>query len=326
MKPLIIGNEKNNFDVARLRKNIKGALELNDFSYAASIYDESYKIAHFVSLEDFRKNRSELIKGTKVVLSLFYCEEDNDGCILKNKKDQSPLISVFDMDLINKADLILVPSDYLRTYLISCGIKIRIDVFSSGVNVSKFSIKNTYIRNIAYRYFKCSEDFEFAISILDYDDVDAFKRIKIIASLFPKIKFVGITDFKYISRLVKKEIKKIPSNLIISNIIDENVYLSLIFNSIGFLFINSYKGDVLQYYEAMASETQILALKSSVYQDLIIDKENGYVYNDFDSLINGFTKLLNNELVLTTKKAKAISIENSLKKVGEKLINIYKGL
>ena len=76
MKPLIIGNEKNNFDVARLRKNIKGALELNDFSYAASIYDESYKIAHFVSLEDFRKNRSELIKGTKIVLSLFYCEED----------------------------------------------------------------------------------------------------------------------------------------------------------------------------------------------------------------------------------------------------------
>lgn len=326
MKPLIISSEKNSFELTRLRNDLKGALELNDHNYSVSIYDETYTIAHFLSLNELRKYKSELIKGAKIILSLLYCEEDYEGSILSTKKDGTLMISKFDLDLINKTDLVLVPNEENLNNLIKIGVTARIKVLGSGVNISKFSVKNTYTRNIAYRYFKCSEDNQFVITILNFSDEKAFERINKIAQKFPKIKFVAITDLEYITRRIKKVIKKHPQNLIISGIVDENVYLSLVFNSVAYLFLNSYESNVMQCYEAMASQTQILALKGSVYSDIIIDKENGYVYNDLDSLISDFSKLISNDLLLTTSKAKEIAATNSLKNVGQKLINIYKGL
>jgi glycosyltransferase involved in cell wall biosynthesis len=76
----------------------------------------------------------------------------------------------------------------------------------------------------------------------------------------------------------------------------------------------------------MASETEIFALEASVYQDIVIDKGNGYVYNNFDSLKEGIKLFLSDELPTTYKKEKAIANENTLKNVGKKLIEIYKGI
>lgn len=326
MKPLILSNEKNNFEVSRLRKDLKGALELNDYPYSVNVYDESYTIAHFLSIDDFKKIKSETPKGTKFVLSLIYCEEDYEGKILKLNHEKNYNISKFDVETINKSDLILIPSIKIKQQLILSGVTKPIEVLPPGINVSKYSIKNTYIRNIAYRYLKCSEEYSFVTTILNYEDIEAFNRVIKIASKFPKIKFVALFDKKYIGREIKKVIKKVPGNLEIAGVLDENIYLSLVFNSKAYLFINSNPGNVFQCYEAMASETQILALNSSVYPDIVIDKENGYVYNDFDSLMDGFSKLINGELTSTTSKGKEFANSNSLKEVGKKLIEIYEGL
>lgn len=326
MKPLILSNEKNNFEVLRLRKDLKGSLELHNFPYSVSVYDESYSIAHFLTIDDFKKYKSETPKGTKFVLSLLYCEEDYDGKTLKFNHDKNYNVSRFDVDVINKVDKVLTPSKKTKQQLILSGVTAPIEVLSPGINVTKYSVKNTYTRNIAYRYLKCSEEYSFVTTVLNYEDTEAFYRLQKLASRFPKIKFVGIFDSRGVGREIKKIIKKSPANLQFPGVLDEEVYLSLIFNSKAFLFINSNPGNIFQSLEAMASETQILALNSAVYPDIVIDKENGYVYNDFDSLAEGFAKLMNNELNLTIQKAKEFANANSLKNIGEKLIEIYRGL
>ncbi len=326
MKSLILSHEKNNFEVLRLRKDIKGSLELNNFPYSVSVYDESYSIAHFLTIDDFKKYKNETPKGTKFVLSLLYCEEDYDGKILKLNHDNKSNISKSEVEAINKVNQVLTPSIKAKQQLILSGVTVPIEVLSPGVNVSKYSVKNTYTRNIAYRYLKCSEEYSFVTAVLNYEDVESFYRIQKIASKFPKIKFVVLFDNRDMSREIKKVIKKSPANLEFPGVLDEDVYISLIFNSKAFLFINSNPGNVFQCFEAMASGIQILALSSSIYPDIVIDKENGYVYNDFDSLIDGFTKLINDELDLTIQKAKEFANANSLKNIGEKLIEIYRGL
>ncbi len=326
MKPLILSSEKNNFEVLRLRKDLKGALELHNFPYSVSVYDESYSIAHFLTIDDFKKYKSETPKETKYVLSLLYCEDDYDGKILKLNHDKNYNISRFDVDVINKVDQVLTPSIKTKQQLILSGVTVPIEVLSPGINVTKYSVKNTYTRNIAYRYLKCSEEYSFVTTVLNYEDTEAFYRLQNLASKFPKIKFVGLFDSRGVGREIKKIIKKSPVNLQFPGVLDEDVYLSLIFNSKAFLFINSNPGNVFQSLEAMASETQILALNSAIYPDIIIDKENGYVYNDFDSFTEGFAKLINNELDLTIQKAKEFANANSLKNIGEKLIEIYRGL
>ncbi len=326
MKPLILSNEKNNFEVSRLRKDLKGSLELNNFPYSVSVYDETYSIAHFVTIDDYKKYKNETPKGTKIVLSLLYCEEDYDGKVLKLNHEKNYNISKFDVDAINKVDLVFTPTLKTKQQLILSGVTVPIEILLPGINISKYSIKNTYTRNIAYRYLKCSEEYSFITTVLNYEDVEAFKRIQIIASKFPKIKFIAIADSRNLSREIKKIIKKSPSNLQFPSVLDEDVYISLLFNSKAYLFINSNPGNIFQSLEAMASGTQIIALNSGIYPDIVIDKENGYVYNNFDSLIDGFNKFINNELSPTIQKAKEFANVNALKNIGEKLIEIYRGL
>jgi len=329
MKPLIIRENKakySNFEKTRLRKNLKGSLELNNFPYLISFYDEGYTIAHFVCLAEYKKYRSSINEGVKVVLSVLYAEEDCEGRIFSRQNENNYVIEKSYIELINEVDLVLVPSNEAKVLLEKFGVKKTIKILSPSVNVTKFSIANTYVKNIAYRYLKCPEDMQFIISIFDHQDIEAAKKIRLLAEHFPKLKFIGVYHCGMVPPKLKKIIKKPLSNLIFTQPLDEDIYVSLAYNAKAYLFLGSSPGNVIECYEAMASETQIIALKSSIFTDIIIDKENGYVYNDFASLEDGLRDFVTNKLESTIEREKEIAKNNSLKVVGEKLIQIYNDL
>lgn len=329
MKPLIVSlaNTKfDNFEKTRLRKNLKGSLELNNASYCVSFYDETYRLIHFTDIEDYKRYRNEIKTGIKTVISLFYTEEDHDGRILEKHLDGTYSISKSDICLYNELDLILVPCEEAKRILVLNGITSQIEVLEHGVNVTKFSIADTYIRNIAYRYLKCPIEMAFIVTTLDYRDEEAFRRVNELAYAFPKLKFIAIYHSDFLALTIKKLIKKAPSNLIYTLPLEEDIYVSLTYNAKIYLFVGSNNGCVVQNFEAMASETQIIALKESVFNDIIIDKENGYVYNDFASLKEGISLFIDGKLASTTAKGKEIAVENSLLNSGKKLITMYNNI
>ena len=87
MKPCIYFSpkaNKDNFEGARLRKNIKGALEIKNIDYAKSIFDR-HDLVHFISLDDESKIDDALENNIKVVFSALTCENDPAARILSYK-------------------------------------------------------------------------------------------------------------------------------------------------------------------------------------------------------------------------------------------------
>ena len=76
--------ENDNFEGMRLRKNIKGALELHNIPYAKNLLD-TYDIVHFMSLDDEAKIIDAKEANIPIVFSALYCENDNAARILQDK-------------------------------------------------------------------------------------------------------------------------------------------------------------------------------------------------------------------------------------------------
>ena len=109
-------------------------------------------------------------------------------------------------------------------------------------------------------------------------------------------------------------------------IFEEDVYNSLIYNSDIFISVNSYFSNVIEIMESMVSNTQIFALQGSVFEDIVKDKVNGYVYNNISSLIIGIKKYLNNELPSLKEQAKEYANQFSILTYGKELIKIYESI
>ena len=64
-----------NYEGARMRKTIKGALEVVGATHTSNIYDD-YDVAHFMSPEDESKLNIALERDVPVIVSALYGEDD----------------------------------------------------------------------------------------------------------------------------------------------------------------------------------------------------------------------------------------------------------
>ena len=76
--------ENDNFEGMRLRKNIKGALELHNIPYAKNLLD-TYDIVHFMSLDDEAKiiDASQLRSDVVQILSTVEMKNLANGMVMK---------------------------------------------------------------------------------------------------------------------------------------------------------------------------------------------------------------------------------------------------
>ena len=81
-----------NFEGARMRKTIKGALEVIDLKYTSNLYDE-YDVAHFMSPDDESKLAIALEKKVPIVVSALFGEDDPATRFInhKNKNGETAL-------------------------------------------------------------------------------------------------------------------------------------------------------------------------------------------------------------------------------------------
>ncbi|MFA6755506.1 MAG: glycosyltransferase [Bacilli bacterium] len=328
MKPLIFFEcslKNDNYEGTRARKNLKGALELCNVSYSSSVYDDTFNVAHFISLKDYKQYKQDLKENCKLVISLFYAEEDENAELFINKKEPYELTKT-DVSLLNEFNLILVPSNECIDILKNDGVTTKIKKFSPGVNLVKYDLKSAYERYIAYKYLRTPEEVPLITINFKHSDDIAISRICDVARAFPNIKFIAISQSDRFSRKSKKLIKKATSNLTFSPVLENDIYCSLLVDSFVYLVVSSFKGNVFGCLEAMAANCQVLAIEGSTFSDIVVDKETGYVYNNVDSLKNGIEDCLNKKLIPTTTKAYQYAEENSLSINGPKLLDIYKKL
>ena len=319
------------FEGARLRKTIKGALEMEGVEYTTSIVDK-YDVLHLISPEDENKLNDARENNIPVIVSALYSESDPFASYLEYKsKDGVRSVRLADKALrfLNKADLILVPSPKARDFLVDSGVTADVSISQPGLNTSRFDFSREDEKTLFYRYFREDPKKRLVVGVGDYDlNMDGINAFINAASKCPDALFYYIgretVPGAYSSVKVRKLISSAPKNLKYVNIVPEDIYRSALLNAEVFV-VPGYKPiGVMSIMDAMGAKCQVIARRQAVFTDIIIDGKTGYL-GEFSETISSLVRdYLSGKLKPTIEEAhELVSDKNNLKTVGEQLKWFY---
>ena len=133
-----------NFEGTRMRKTIKGALETINVQYTSNLYDQC-DVAHFMSPDDENKLSLVAERGVPTIVSALFGEDDPSTRFLTNKSKDGKRIRHLRnraLRMLNKATLVIVPTESAKQFLIEEGINTKIEN-SSIVTLEKIKIRNS---------------------------------------------------------------------------------------------------------------------------------------------------------------------------------------
>ena len=299
-----------NFECSSMRRNLKASIELNGASYITNPIDERIKSVLFINYKDINKFTYFKDKEYKKITLAFFAENDTNAKILSKFKiigesnDTVFTIGESDKKILNQYDEIIVPTEEAKKYLLNHDITASIDVLYPVIKRTKYELEDKENKKLVYVYFRMNSSTKYFYTILDYTDEDAADKILELAKIYPQYKH--------------------PGNIIVTNIVPEDIYSSIVYNSLGYLLFNSSYGSTIELMEAYSAGKPVLALKSSSFKDILIDNETAYVYNNFVSFVNGFNEFISGNLPSIKEKQIQFSLKHSIMNLGQEFIKIYK--
>lgn len=323
-------NNPNEFEGARLRKTIKGSLEMINLEYTTSIVDH-FDVMHLLSSEDDNKANDANENGVPLIISALYCEDDPLANYLDYKnKDGNRTITLKSKGLkfLNKADLVLVPTASGRDFLIDNGVTSDIQVVLPGVNVARFDFSRTDEKDIFYRYFGENRSKKLVVALGEYDNnMDGISAFINAAKKCPDVLFYyfgresvpGILKSFKLSNLINS----CPKNVKFKGIIPDDVYRSALMNASIFMFPGYKKIGVVTLLDAMAAKCQLIVRKQAVFDGLLEDGETAYLAEYSETLTSLTKDYFEGKLKDTTENAYREIQKHSLTNFGEKLRWFY---
>ena len=319
------------FEGVRLRKTIKGALEMVGVEYTTSIVD-TYDVIHLISPDDENKINDAKENNVPVVVSALYCEDDPLASYLDHKTNKDGVrtteLKSKALRFLNKADLVLVPSPKAREFLVNSGVSTDISIALPGINMSRFDFSREDEKSIFYRYFREDPNRRLVLGLGEYDlsmeGVNAFVNA---AKLCPEALFYYVgretVPGAYNSLKMKKIMSSAPKNLKFITIIPDDIYRSALLNAELFVLPGYKTAGVVSIMDAMAAKCQIVARKQAVYSDFLEDGKTAYL-GEFSETISSLVRdYLNGKLKPTIDEAYDFVSRCNLSAVGEQLRWFY---
>ena len=334
MKALIYfqpGTKYDNYEGTRMRKTIKGALEVVDMQYTSNIYDE-YDVAHFLSPDDESKMNIVLERGVPCVVSALFGEDDPSVSFLKYRRDKDgkrvTTLRNRSLRMLNRATLVLVPSESAKRYLIENKVETPIEVCPPGVNLARFNFSRDDEKELFYRYFREDKNKKIVLAVGEYDNlggIHAFinAALKRDDTVFY---YVGHESKAAKSSKVKKIIKEAPKNVRFKFILPDDIYRSLLLNADVFMLPGYNLAGMISVEEAMAAKCQLIVRKSSIFPGTLKNESTAYIAEFSETLTSLVLEYLNGDVQPTIQEAYNQVSANSLNSFGENLINIYKSI
>ena len=318
------------FEGVRLRKTIKGALEMVGVEYTTSIV-EKYDVVHLITPDDENKLNDAKENNIPVVVSALYCEDDPLASFLEHKsKDgvRSTELSSKALRFLNKADLVLVPTPYARDFLVNSGVTTDISIALPGINMSRFDFSREDEKTIFYRYFREDSKKDLIIGLGEYDlQMEGINAFISAAKMCPDALFYFIgretTPGVYSSFKIKKIINSAPKNCKFTLIVPDDVYRSALLNAKVFVLPGYKTAGIISILDAMAAKCQIIARKQAIYPDFLKDGETAYL-GEFSETISSLVRdYLNGKLKPTIDEAYNQVSKCNLEAVGQQLKWFY---
>lgn len=310
-----------NFEGTRLRKSIKGALELRNIPYAKNIVD-TYNILHFCSLEDETKILDAKDAKVPTVFSACTAETDKFTRIF-HVVNGVPTIDNRALRVLNKVDVILVNDETSKKMLQDNGITSRIEIVPVGIKTSRFRPMYGIEDKLFNHYFQLDDDAKFIVCGGTFEDKDRFESLIKIASLCPKYRFFyfGPSTKRHPYRK-----RKIPLNLSFHSLINDELYCSMLKQASIYLAFDNRRHSILPLMDAVASKTQIVALEPAGLNEEILRDTKAYVMYNEEMVADTINKLIEGELESHVEEAYKFATTNSLEAFGLSLEKIYSSL
>ena len=320
-----------NFEGARMRKTIKGALETIDVQYTSNLYDQC-DVAHFMSPDDESKLSLLAERGVPTVVSALFGEDDPATRFITNKSKDGKIsrhLRNRSLRMLNKASLVIVPTESAKEFLVSEGVTTQIEIVVPGINLARFNFSREDEKELFYRYFREEKTKKLVLAVGDYDSnmsgIHAFinaasKRDDTV------FYYVGYQSKEAKKGRCKKIIKSAPKNVHFKDILPDDIYRSLLLNADVFMLPGYHLAGIVSVEEAMAAKCQLIVRKSTVFPEFLKNEKTAYVAEFSETLTSICLEYLDHEMQPTVKEAYNQVSEYSLNSFGNKLVSIYKSL
>ena len=319
------------FEGARMRKTIKGALEIVDSKYTSNVYDD-YVVAHFMSPDDENKLNIAIERGVPIVISALFGEADPSTRFLNYKSKDGKRITTIKpkaLRMLNKADLVLVPCKSGKEFLVENGVTTKIEVCVPGINLSRFNFSREDEKELFYRYFREDKNKKLVVALGEYAyNLEGIHAVINAAEKKPDVTFyyVGDESFALNSRRSRKIIKSSPKNMHFIGIPTDDIYRSMLLNADVFMLPGYNFSGFISLEEAMASNCQLIVRKTAVCPETLKNEKTAYIAEFSETLTSLCLDYLDGKIKPTTEEAYQKISLYTLQNFGRELTNIYRSL
>lgn len=316
------------FEAARVRKNIKGALEEMNIELSKTLVD-NFDIAHFISIKDEKIIDEALELGKKVVISCLSNENDVVGKITHLDEKGTRKLTLRAIKVLNKVHTVIVPSLADKYFLLKEGITSPIEVIEPGVNIKRFQNIPDRELELFYRYFGERKGNKVVVACGNLSKTKEINKFISLAALLPTIKFYyfGVTNSSMlVTSTVNKLNKKATSNLLFSPVVEDDIYRSTMAVADIFVVLNPNSASSVSVEDALAANSQIIAFGPLKEDSLLIDGDSCYVTSSILETSHFIKDYFAGNIPSTTSNGYKIAKKTSLKEMGKKLVKLYEKL
>ena len=302
------------------------ALKLNNIDYTTDENDD-YDIVHINTIIPKSKKFAKKAKkqGKKVIYYGHSTMEDFRNSF-RGANFLSRFFKKWIISCYNLGDIIITPSNYSKNILEGYGINKKIYSLSNGIDLDKFKGDENSRKRFRDK-FHLKDDDKVIISVghlMKRKGLDDFIEV---ARKLPNYKFIwfGYTNPKLITSQIKKSIKNKPDNVIMPGFVSQQELVDCYHGSDLFLFMTREETEGIVLLEAFASKIKVLVRDIKIYEDMFTDGKELIKAKTNDEFVSKILKIINNQNS-TVEEAFRYVRERSVRRIGEKLKNIYSTL
>jgi glycosyltransferase involved in cell wall biosynthesis len=255
----------------RIRRNLVSIYELLGYEVTDEL-DETVHIAQFIGVENNKENISLCAEKYKINTIINYFIDSS----VFNKNGEAKL-SFEDKKYLNKANLVIVPTEFDKKILLENEITTRIEIVSPGINLSKFTKLSDIEKESFLKYSGLIKGEPFVLAVSRFKCEKDIQDIALLARRLPYLKFYvfgpGISLFKT-SHKILRQLPFLPKNMMLKSYINEDFYKSAVLLAKFMYITRDTNCDILNILDGKLSKTQIITINSIEANKSLIDGVN----------------------------------------------------
>ena len=328
MKILLYTENEKMLSKSGLGKAIKHqmrALEENSIEYTTDPEDD-YDIIHinYYGPMSYMLAKKAKKLGKKVIYHAHSTEEDfKNSFILSNQI--APAFKTWLIKCYSLGDHILTPTPYSKKLLKSYGLKNPITDISNGIDVNFFK-KDKKLGELFRQKFNYTNDDKIVMGVGLYIERKGILDFVELAKRLPQYKFIWFGHSPLIASpsKIREAVNTKLDNLVFAGYVEPEILRGAYSGANLYLFPTLEETEGIPIMEACAAKIPALIRDIPVFSEWLKDGVNVYKAKNIDEFEIKIKKILEGKLPDITDNGYKVALERDIKKIGNKLIKIYK--